>query len=121
MLLTLETSKWIVSRPTCLRFERRSNICPFDSNHFNLHFNRVFVFVLKCFRSLQHVSRVCRRYCVQIFEIIYVLLQTAEIRSGCICERRVYVETGLIAIREISPLFGAPSSHRNSFQNVPVR
>ena len=49
-LLTLETSKWIVSRPTCLRMEGRS-----DSNHFKLHVNRLFVFVFKCLRSLRFV------------------------------------------------------------------
>ena len=29
-----------------------------------------FVFVFKCLRSLHHVSRVCRKDCVQIVEII---------------------------------------------------
>ena len=29
-----------------------------------LHFNRLFVFVFECLRSLQHISHVCRKYCV---------------------------------------------------------
>ena len=69
-LLTLETSKWILSQPTCLRMESHSNIiCLFDINHFKLHFNRLFAFVFKYLRSLPHVSRVCRNACVQIVEI----------------------------------------------------
>ena len=39
-LLTLETSKWIVSRPMCLRMESHSNTWLFDSNDFKLHLNR---------------------------------------------------------------------------------
>ena len=47
--------------------ESRSNICLFDSNHFQLHTLIVFfIFVFKCLCSLQHVSRVCRKDCVQI-------------------------------------------------------
>ena len=52
--LTLETSKRILSRPTCLRMESRSNICLFDSNHFKLHFNRLFRI------RFQHVSHVVK-------------------------------------------------------------
>ena len=52
-----------------IRMESRSNICLFDSSHFRLHFNRLFVFVFKCLRSLQRVSRVCRKYCLQIVDI----------------------------------------------------
>ena len=43
------------------------------------------------------------------------------LRSGYFCERRVYVETGLIAIRNMSPLFSPCSSIGKSFQHVSVR
>ena len=43
---------------------------------FQHHFTLIvfFVFVFKYLRSLQHVSRVCRIDCVQIVDILYVLL-----------------------------------------------
>ena len=69
------------------------------------------VFVFKCLRSLQHVSRVCCKDRVQIFEIC-TLMNGGNFRSGYIRERRV------IAIRDISLLF---CSHGKSFQHVPVR
>ena len=34
-----------------------------------LHFNRLFVFVFKCLRSLQHPARVCRKDCLHIVDI----------------------------------------------------
>ena len=51
------------------------------------------MFVTTCLTCLlQHVSRVCRKYCVQIVKICTF----NERRSGLFRERRVYVKTGLI-------------------------
>ena len=68
-LLTLETLKWILPRPTCLCMESRYNICPFDSNHFKLHFNRLFLIRFQKIAFLQHTSRVRHKDCVQIVKI----------------------------------------------------
>ena len=48
IILTLETSKWIFSRPTCLRMESRSNI----------HLNHLFRIRFKMFAFPANTSHV---------------------------------------------------------------
>ena len=66
-----------------------------------------------------HVSRVCRKDCVLIVEIC-TFMKGGNFEMDTFAGD-VFMSKQLIAIRDMSPLFCAHSSHGKSFQHVPVR
>ena len=81
-------SRYILSQPMCLGMESRSNIIPVTTLTYTFKIV-FFVFVFKCLCSLQHVSRVSRKYCVQIVEICTFM------NSGNFCDMSSLFNVGV--------------------------
>ena len=92
----------------------------FNSNHFKLHFDRVFRIRFQIFAFLTtRLACLSQRVCTHSQKMYFY--ERRKLRSGYFSEQRVYVENGLIGIRDVSPMFCADSSHGKSFQHVPVQ
>ena len=117
-LLTLETLKWMLSGPTCLRLESQTYACSMVTT-LNYTLIVFFVFVFKCLRSSHYVSRVCHKDIVQIGEIC-TFMNVGNFEVDTFASDVFMSKLGSLLSVTCRDMFCACSSHGKSFQRVPV-